>query len=198
MAVVAATFDRMTIDQLVCTMRTNTLNHVADMMHLKPFGNGDIRNFNILQADSFATDAARQMHMPMPMQAIFLLSAAIIDHVQKVFFDHERQRAEQCATIDRRQDAFQIGDGKGIVERKHGSPHQNADCRRAHAVFGEEIGNIHFQRILRVIKRCLTANLSTQLQLEELRLKVDARVMRRFATNSLDETLSYKPAGTTA
>ena len=139
MAVVTTTLNWMAIDKFMGAMRTDTLNHVTDMMHLKTFRNRDVWNLNILQADRFAADAARQMHMPMSMQAIFLLSAAIIDHVQKVFFDKKRQGAEQRAAIDRRQNALQIGYGKGIIECKQSAPHQNANCRRTHIMFGKEV-----------------------------------------------------------
>lgn len=71
--------------------------------------------------------------------AVFLLSAAIVDGVEQVAFDEEHQGAEEGASVHGGQDAFEIGEGKGKVEGHDLFPDHDTHGSRPYFVLFEEV-----------------------------------------------------------
>ena len=112
----------MAIDQLVGTMGTDALDDIADVLHLKSFGYLYPRDFLIFEADGFATLGAGQVDVLGVQQAVFLLTAAVIDRMHQLLFDKQIHGAEQGTPIDRRQQTLQVCLRKDVVKLEVGSP----------------------------------------------------------------------------
>ncbi len=138
----------MAIDIPMCAMSANALNNITHMSHLKALRNRHFGDFYILHTDCLATNGTGEMHMPMRMQAILLLSASVIDGLEQSMFHKKGKGAEQRTAIDRRQYSFQVGNGENVIEGEQRAPHQDTSCRRPDIVFGKECRNIHSFRTL--------------------------------------------------
>jgi hypothetical protein len=146
--VVTTALGRMAIDIPMCAMSANSLNDITHMSHLEALRNRHFGDFYILHTDRLATNGTGEMHMPMRVQAILLLSASIIDGLEQSMFHKKGKGTEQRTSIDRWQYSFQVGNGENVIEGEQRAPHQDTSRRRPDIVFGKECRNIHSFRTL--------------------------------------------------
>ena len=128
----------MAIHISVSAMRANALNDITHMSHLEALGNGNFGDFYILHTDGLATNRTREMHMPMRVKTILLLSASIIDGLEQAMFYKKGKGAEQRTAINRGQCSFQVGHSENVIEGEKRAPHHDSSSRGADIVFGKE------------------------------------------------------------
>ena len=103
---------------------TYALDEILGLFRYEAFREDDLGDAHVGQAEGPVAYPARQVDVTCAVQSvvvaadtIFVRTGAVVDVVKQVHFAEDRQGAEDCGLVDRRQRILEIGQAESAGER---------------------------------------------------------------------------------